>query len=163
MGTKKDDLRYEDAPEHAYKLLQKCIKEHFPEIGQVKVLILMDTKKRESQSMIVLARIIKTNELTRHLTIDESGSDLGYDYIVFFDKLLWNHTKDIDRNRLMRHELRHTDISVDDSKLKIRAHTIEDFHSEVELNKDDPRWRQRLGDMLFARYEAKDPQQKLPM
>ena len=113
--------------------------------------------------MIILARIVKTNDLTRHLTIDESGSDLGYDYIVFFDKLLWNHTEDIDRNRLMRHELRHTDISVDDSKFKIRSHTIEDFYSEVELNRDDPRWRQRLGDMLVARYEAKDPQQKLPM
>ena len=163
VKKKEKDLRYEDAPDHAKDLLKKCIKERFPNLGQANILFLMDTKKRESQGMITLGRILKTNDLTRHLTIDESGSDLGYDYIVFFDKLCWDNMKDVDRMRLMSHELSHTDVDVDTSKFKIRAHTIEDFYSEVERNQDDPQWRRRVGDMLVARYEAKDPQQPLPM
>ncbi len=95
-------------------------------------------------------------------TIDESGSDRGYDYIIFLDKLMWDNTKDVDRLRVISHELSHT--VVDEDKYKLRIHTIEDFFSEVERNKKDPRWRQRVGSMMVGKYEElKTKQIKLPL
>jgi len=65
---------------------------------------------------------------------------------------------DIDRSRVIRHELRHT--SVDDeakkNPYKVRTHTIEDFYSEVDLNADDPRWRARVATLLNVKYEAQN-------
>lgn len=71
---------------------------------------------------------------------------------------------DEDKTRLIRHELRHSDVDGESEKnpYKIRCHTIEDFFSEVKLNEDDPYWSRRVGESLMAAYEAqKDPQQKL--
>jgi len=161
--AKEIEIRFEDAPNHAYTLMKEAVKDHFPELVNASILILMDLKKRaaDSGNKIVLGRMSKTNDLTRHLTIDESGSESGYDYIMYLDKLMWDNIADPDRMRVIRHELRHTQV---DDKYGLRDHTIEDFHSEVNLNDDDPRWRERVGLVLEAKYEAlKSPQQKLPI
>jgi len=152
------ELRFETAPDHAYDLMKAIIRERFPELASAEVLILMDLKKRVAGESITLGRIVKTNDLTRHLTIDESGTDRGYDYIIFLDKLMWDNIDDTDRSRVIRHELRHT--SVDDeakkNPYKTRIHTIEDFYSEVDLNIDDPRWRERVATLLNVKYESQD-------
>jgi len=158
------DIRFEDAPEHAYDLMHLLIGSHFKELGDCKILILMDLKERKTGDTITLGRITKTNDLTRHLTIDESGSDTGYDYIMYLDKVMWNNIEDLDRVRIIRHELRHTHIEIESkSPYKLRPHSIEDFHSEVNLNEDDPRWRDRVGILVATKYESiKNSQQKLP-
>lgn len=156
------ETRFEEASEHAYVLIRKCIRDSFLELEDAKILVLMDTKERQLGGKITLGRILKTNDLTRHLTIDESGSDQGYDYIIFLDKLMWDNTEDVDRLRIISHELSHT--VVEDDKYRLRIHTIEDFFSEVKRNEKDPRWRERVGMMLVAKYEElKTKQIKLPL
>ena len=158
------DIRFEDAPDHAYDLMSGLIATHFKELGNCKILILMDLKERKTGDMITLGRMTKANDLTRHLTIDESGSETGYDYIMYLDKLMWKNIDDSDRIRVIRHELRHTHVDIDSKQpYKLRPHTIEDFHSEVKLNEDDPRWRERVGMFVASKYESlKSSQQKLP-
>ena len=163
------DLRFEEAPDRAYELMREIIKDeslHWPtELVNAKILILIDTKKRMSGEKIVLGRMSKTNDLTRHLTIDDSGEErpAGYDYIMYLDKILWKFTEDADRIRVLRHELKHTSIEDCATPYKLRGHTIEDFYSEVKLNEDDPFWRTRVATMVDSKYEElKNPQGKLP-
>ena len=149
------DIRFEEAPEDAYEVLTKMRRNHFPELVNANILILMDTKKRtaDSGNKIVMGRIEKTNDLTRHLTIDDAESERGFDYIMYLDKMMWSMIDRHDKDRTVRHELRHTMISEADMPYKLRAHTIEDFYSEVSLNEDDPRWRERVGIALSSRYD----------
>jgi hypothetical protein len=93
------DIRFEDASEHAYELMNGLIKVHFEELVNCKILILMDLKQRMNGDKIVLGRMTKTNDLTRHLTIEESASDTGYDYIMYLDKVMWDSLGDSDRIR----------------------------------------------------------------
>jgi predicted metallopeptidase len=164
------DIRFEDASEHAYELMNGLIKVHFEELVNCKILILMDLKQRMNGDKIVLGRMTKTNDLTRHLTIEESASDTGYDYIMYLDKVMWDSLGDSDRIRVIRHELRHTSLDLDaKNPYKLRPHTIEDFHSEIHLNEDDPRWRERVAILVESRYmnigsvNPEDSQQKLPI
>uniref|UniRef100_A0A6M3IZK0 Putative phage metallopeptidase domain-containing protein n=1 Tax=viral metagenome TaxID=1070528 RepID=A0A6M3IZK0_9ZZZZ len=157
------EIRFEEAPEQAYKLLKKIMKKYFTDMANANILILMDTKIRtaDSGNKIILGRFVKTNDLTRHLTIDESGTDRGFDYIMFLDKVMWDNIDDADRERIIRHELRHALVA---DKFQVQGHSIEDFYEEVELNQDDPRWRERVALVTQTKYDAlKNPQQKLPL
>ena len=104
---------------------------------------------------IVLGHIMKTNDLIRHLTKEDASSAEGYDYIITIDKKGWEALDDKDRVRLLRHELRHTyfDIDAEENPYKLIDHSISDFYEEVELNKDDPKWRQRAATMVADIYE----------
>lgn len=146
--------RYEDAPE-AETLLKKVRNDHFPELVNADILILFDLKKRGSKGMAVLARIMKANDLIRHLTTDEKSVAEGYDYIITIDKVFWDNTSDADRERVIRHELRHTyfDIDAEDNPYKLIDHDITDFYAEVEMNRNDPRWRERCASLTKDVYD----------
>jgi hypothetical protein len=60
-----------------------------------------------------------------------------------------------DRERILRHELRHTyfDIDTEDNPYRLVDHDITDFYAEIELNKDDPRWGQRCAALTADIYE----------
>ncbi|OQC47356.1 MAG: hypothetical protein BWX58_01579 [Deltaproteobacteria bacterium ADurb.Bin026] len=107
--------------------------------------------------MLVLARIMKTNDLLRHLTIDEAEAIEGYDYIIALDKTCWENIIRDDKVRILRHELRHAyfDIESEDNPYRLQNHSISDFYEEVEFNKDDPRWRERLAAVVEDIYEQK--------
>jgi len=139
------EIRYEDVGQQVQSVFESIRNQHFPELTNAKVKIVFDLKKRVSDGKIILGKIKRTNELEKFFTVEEAGSMDGYDYILFLDKKAWELGTPEDHVRLVRHELRHT--SVDDSNDKpyrLRGHTIEDFHEEVELNRDDPRWAERL-------------------
>ncbi len=146
--------RYEDAPE-AEPLLKKVRDKHFPELVNAKILVLFDLKKRGSGGMVTLARIMKANDLIRHLTTDNKGLVEGYDYIITIDKVFWDNTAEFDRERVIRHELRHTffDIEAADNPYKLLDHDITDFYAEVEMNRDDPRWRERCASLTKDIYD----------
>ncbi|MCX8023229.1 MAG: putative metallopeptidase [Syntrophorhabdaceae bacterium] len=148
-------LRYEEVDDEVVSLLRETKAKYFPELKNAKIKVLFDLKKRKSGGMMVLARIMKTNDLLRHLTIEDAGDIEGYDYIITIDKLCWNNIKRVDRERILRHELRHTlfDLESEDNPYKLRDHTITDFYEEIELNKDDPRWRERLSTLTADIYE----------
>ena len=148
-------LRYEEVTEKALDMLKDVKIRDFSELKNAKIKVLFDLKKRKSGGRIVLGRIMKTNDLIRHLTKDEVEAMEGYDYIITLDKMCWDNITDNDRIRILRHELRHTffDTESEDDPHKLLSHSISDFYEEVELNRDDPRWRDRIGSLAEGIYE----------
>lgn len=150
-------LRYEEVNEEVMSVLKEVKSEYFPELKNAKIKVLFDIKKRKAGGMVILARIMKTNDLLRHLTIDEADAMEGYDYIIALDKTCWESIIRDDKIRIVRHELRHAcfDIESEDNPYKLQDHSISDFYEEVEYNNDDPRWRERLATVVEDIYEQK--------
>jgi hypothetical protein len=155
-------IRYEEATDDVRSLLDKVIADHFNELRNARIVALFDAKKRMSGGQLVLSNIMKPNELLRHFTKTEASSEDGYDYIIILDKKGWDVLTDQDRLRLLRHELRHTfyDIDAEDNPYKLIDHTVSDFYEEIELNKEDPKWRQRATTMVGDIYEQEKEEAK---
>jgi hypothetical protein len=155
-------LRYEEVTDDVTRILKEVQTKHFPELKNAKIITLFDLKKRTSGGRVVLGRIMKTNDLLRHLTKDEAIAIDGVDYIVTLDKQGWDAIQEEDRIRVLRHELRHTyyDIESEDNPYRLLDHSITDFYEEVELNKDDPRWRERVATVVSDIYEQQKEDKK---
>ena len=140
--------RFEDVTQDEYLILNEIRARHFSELAGAEIKIVFDTKKRKSGGKIVLARIKKPSEVEKFLCTDP------VDYIIFLDQNAWALADSEDRVRLIRHELRHTDIDSDSSKpYKLRNHSVEDFYREIDLNHEKPRWAEELGLLTDMRYE----------
>jgi hypothetical protein len=149
-------MRFEETTSDVEEIMKERIKKYFPELISCKISTLFDKKKRLKGGNIVLASIQKPNEMLRYFTIDNAGTDEGYDYVMRIDKNAWSNIEKIDKERLIRHELRHTLVDFDsDNPYKLRDHSITDFYSEVKLNEDDARWVERVGSLTLAIYEDK--------
>ncbi|MGD0230641.1 MAG: putative metallopeptidase [Syntrophorhabdales bacterium] len=155
-------LRYEEVTEEVQRMLHEVEAKYFPELRNAKIITLFDVKKRTSGGRVVLGRIMKTNDLLRHLTKDEAVAVEGFDYIITLDKEAWGAITDADRIRVLRHELRHTyyDIESESNPYRLLDHSISDFYEEVELNKDDPRWRERVATVVEDIYEQQKEDRK---
>jgi Zn-dependent peptidase ImmA (M78 family) len=149
--------RYEDAGQDVKDLAKEIIAEFMPELRSVKINYLYDLKKRKSGGFYTLARCQKSNDLIKYLTIDESGDEEGYQYIIYLDKMIWNNIEKPDKIKLLRHELRHVWIDPDaKSPYKLCDHDVSDFYEEIELNVDDPRWSERLSGLVESLYEQEE-------
>lgn len=147
-------MRYEPVTEDVLEILKNVREKHFPELGGAEILCVFDTHKRKHGRKIVLADIKKASKFEKFLTIDDTGSQEGYNYIIRIDKKAWEIAGSEDRIRLIRHELRHTEVDNDAKEpWKLRAHTIEDFMSEIRLNEDNPKWARDLVGSVAAAYE----------
>lgn len=145
-------MRFENATEDVRDLMNELIKENFPELTNAKIKPIFDLKKRTSKGGIVLGRFQKVNDLDKLLTEDEVED--GFDYFLYVDKKAWEMAEDEDKVRLIRHELRHSDVDLDlDKPYGLRGHDIEDFEEEIRLNGDNMRWAQRLADITRVAYE----------
>ena len=151
-------IRFMDATQDVMDLAREIIAEHFPELRNIKIKYIFDLKKRMSGGMNVLARCQRSNDLLKFFTIDESGDEEGYAYIVYVDKLLWENIERADRTRLLRHEFRH--IHIDDESVKnpykLVDHDVSDFREEIALNTDDPRWDERLATLASDLYSQQE-------
>jgi hypothetical protein len=147
-------LRYEDVSETVTDMFRRVKSQHFPELKNAKIKVLFDLKKRKSGGQLVIGRIVKANDLIRHLTKNGNAEE-GYDFIVTLDKKCWDHITDEDRVKILRHELRHTsyDLESEDNPYKLVDHSILDFYEEVEMNQGDPRWRERVAVLAEDIYE----------
>jgi len=138
--------RFEPVTEDVTRLVETVQEEFFPELSNIKILVLFDTKKRKSGIKYVVGRMTKTNELTRYLSLDETEDGEGFDYIMYLDKYVFMELEGDDRVRIVRHEMRHIEIDTDaKNPFKLKGHDVEDFYEEVELNSDDLRWVERVG------------------
>jgi hypothetical protein len=155
-------IRYEEATDDVRSLLDKVIADFFGELRNARIVALFDSKKRVSGGQLILSNIMKPNELLRHFTKNEASSEDGYDYIIILDKKGWDVLTDADRVRLLRHELRHTfyDIEAEDNPYKLIDHSVSDFYEEIELNKEDPKWRQRVTMVVGDIYEQEKEEAK---
>lgn len=148
-------IRYEDTNPDVEKLLKEVINEWFPELRAARIKTLFDLKKRKSKGKLVLARIQKPNDIVKFFTIDESGAEEGYDYIMFIDKKCWNISDEDDRTRLLRHEMCHCLVDEESvsNPYKLQDHDFSDFVIEVERNKDVPNWCNILAERVDSAYE----------
>jgi hypothetical protein len=147
-------LRYEDVSETVMEMFRKVKSQYFTELKNAKIKVLFDLKKRKSGGKIVIGRIVKSNDLIRHLTKNGNAEE-GYDFIITLDKKCWDHISEEDRVKILRHELRHTsyDLESEDNPYKLVDHSILDFYEEVEMNQGDPRWRERVATLTEDIYE----------
>lgn len=148
-------IRYEETPEHVFKLFKEIQTTYFPELRNAKISILYDLKKSSKGGKVQFGCIKRPNDLIRHFSKDEAIAIEGYDYIIILDKVCFENVSERDRERILRHELRHTyfDIDTEDNPYRLMDHDITDFYAEIELNKDDPRWGQRCAALTADIYE----------
>lgn len=153
--------RFEDVSIDVVNFFNDVRRKYFPQLVNAKFKLVFDLKKRTSGGKLVLARIQKTNDLLRHLTRDEAQDDSGYDYIVYIDKVYWENTPEIDRERGMRHEMRHCEVDIENEQpYQLKEHDIEDFDDEIKLNQDDTKWRERVAMLIEDIYAQKKEMEK---
>jgi hypothetical protein len=147
-------LRYEDVTDTVMEMFRRVKSQYFPELKNAKIKVLFDLKKRKSGGQVVIGRIVKANDLIRHLTKNGNAEE-GYDFIITLDKKCWDHITDEDRVKILRHEMRHTsyELESEDNPYKLVDHSILDFYEEVEMNQSDPRWRERVAILTEDIYE----------
>ena len=150
-------MRYEDVPKRVYDVLDFVREGWFPDLRGAKILLVFDNQQARNKGKVVLASIRKASDLQKYLTVEgKSKSITGYDYILTLDKVAWRRAGKENRIRIIRHELRHTEIRMSSTNpWGLRGHSIEDFYSEIKLNKHDPRWAQKLVGITEAVYSAK--------
>ena len=138
------DNRFEDVTNVEQNLLDEVIKEGFPSLINARFLFFFDNKKRKSKGKYVIGRIKKLNEEQRAMTIDNNG--IEYNYAIFLDKYVWQNLDDKDKTRMIRRLLCHCELDLEaNDPYKIQDPEISDWYSEIEYNKDDPRWMERVG------------------
>ena len=136
----------------------KCMKKSDLNISLIWLMrrfyFLINKKKMISKGNIILAKMVKPNELVKFLSKNEAPED-GYDYIILLDDKFISHCEDTDIKRVLRHELRHTFFDSDSltNPYKLVDHDFSDFYDEVELNKDDPTWAKRVSQTVSLMYD----------
>jgi len=145
------EIRYEEADESVVESFLNVVEKHFPFYQNFKFKLIFDLKRRISQGKLVLASIELPGPKLRFFSRDKIATD-GYDFILIIDKKAWELSNRENRERILRHELRHIEIP-EQGNIKIVGHEIEDFYAEIELNKDDPEWRRKLAVLVNDIYE----------
>lgn len=150
-------MRYEDVTERVYDVLDFVRNGWFPDLKGAKILLVFDKQQARNKGKVVLASIRKASDLQKYLTVEgKSRAITGYDYIITLDKVAWRRAGKENRIRIIRHELRHTQIRMSQtSPWGLRGHSLEDFYSEIKLNKHNPRWAQELVAITENIYAAK--------
>lgn len=148
--------RYVETPSSVLEIVKQVREEHFPQLENCNIKVLMDSKKKMSGGKIVFAYVKKANQVEKFLTADEIVNN-GVDIFMFIDSNIFYNISEGDKVRLIRHELRHIfyDPESTESPYKIIDHDVTDFRVEIELNQDEPMWGERVSEIAAAVY-AKD-------
>ena len=162
------DLKYEDVTENINKLFEKVKNEYFGDMdGATFKLVYRTNRKGKKNCSLVFAEICSTSDLMKFLTADLVDSEEGLNYVIIIDKNVFEKLEEPDQIRILRHELRHCAIDVNDKtgeiSYLIRKHTIEDFYEDVEIeSKDDgdSRWKERIYTIGESIYEELDQEKK---
>lgn len=135
--------RYEEVDWKVEQLVENIARAKFPELDGAHFKVIFDLKKKVSAGRIVVARIKKMNDELKFLATTEEGFE--YDYMIFIDKQVWDVLEGRDRERVIFHELCHTQVDTGkESPYGIKDHEIQGFHAETDYNADDPRWAERV-------------------
>ncbi|CAN2040145.1 putative phage metallopeptidase domain-containing protein [Candidatus Magnetomoraceae bacterium gMMP-15] len=149
--------RFINIDEGTQAVVKEVIQGDFSHLVQAKIKVLFDTRKRKSIGKYVLGKLQKTNDLLRHLTSVETGDAEGYDYLLYLDERVFESIDRIDKIRLIRHLLQYADIDYEaDIPYKIRKEEVVTWYDELEFNKEDPRWYERLETIAESLYNSED-------
>jgi len=144
-------MRYEDADTSLTQVFNQVIAERFNTLQYLNFKLVYDTKKRMKGGQIVLASTEVASPKVKFFTASDQVED-GYDCIMFIDRKAWELSSDLDKVRIMSHELRHVYLD-EKGNPKILNHEISDFYAEIALNVDDQEWARRLSTLVFDVYE----------
>jgi len=145
-------MRFEQVSQDVLDLFGEVRSKYFEDLDDVNFKLVFDSKKRIKNGKYVFAQIKKVDDLTGFLVEDEIN------YVIMIDKNVWGVIEKEDKIRIVRHELNHVfiDNHTDKNPFKIKCHDFEDFAIEVERNKDDPRWLERLVAVAESIYNQED-------
>ena len=143
--------RFVDVDDSVVEVLLDTLEERFPNLAQLKIKLVFDTKRRIKLGKIVLASTEIASEKIKFFSRDKVAVD-GYDVVIIFDRKAWELASDKDRKRIMSHELRHIFIT-EKGKVKLLSHDVSDFIAEQKLNADDPDWGIKLAQLTDSIYE----------
>lgn len=152
-------MKYDHVPDHVLALYEKLRAQYFPELANAKILFLFNNKKMMRKGSLALGRIMRPSQLVKFLSRNDAPED-GYDYVMLLDGKLVAHCEDADLERVLRHELRHAFFDADSiaNPYKLVDHDFGDFYAEVELNKNDPTWAQRVATTVSLMYDQEKDQ-----
>ena len=137
--------RYSNVDKDTTKLINSIINESFKHLLQARIKMIFDARKRKSSGKYVIGKIQKTNEFTRFLTSVETGDPAGFDYFLYLDEKVFEAIDTIDKIRVVRHLLQYEDIDYEsDTPFKLRKEEVLTWYDEMEFNKEDPKWQDRL-------------------
>ena len=138
-------LRYEEADKDAVRLMEEVRAKHFPGMERARIKLLYDLRRRKAVNGLVLGAIRKPNDLVRFFSRKDASAVQDYDYVITVDKVAWMAASELERIRLIRHELRHTDYDIEaKDPFRLIKHDVNDFRAEIKLNEDDPEWANRV-------------------
>lgn len=143
--------RFIDIDESVVEVFLNVLEERFPSLGQLKIKLIFDLKRKVKQGEICLASVELTNEKVKFFSKDNIAVE-GYDVVLIIDKKAWEVSNEVDRKRIISHELRHIFIK-EDGKIKLIPHDVSDFRIEQKLNNDDPDWAFKLSTLVNDIYE----------
>lgn len=150
--------RFTEANEELVEVFLSVMETRFPNISQLKIKLIFDTKRRIKDGEIILASVELANDKIKFFSKDEVAID-GYDVVVIFDMKAWELSDKKNRDRIMSHELRH--IFIDESgKVKLLPHDVSDFRMEIKANQDDPDWKYKLTALVNDIYEQEKEMSK---
>ena len=137
--------RFTDVDPDTKKMINEVISKDFSHLAQAKIKMIFDQKKRKSGGRYQLGKMQKTNDLIRYLTAREVGEAEGFDYLMYIDENVFEVLDQSDKIRLVRHLLQYADIDYEaELPFKIRKEEVITWYDELEFNKDDPKWFERL-------------------
>ena len=143
--------RFVDITDDVIEVFLNVMEDRFPNLIQLKIKFVFDTKRRVKQGEMVLASTELASEKIKYFSKDNIAVE-GYDVVIILDMKAWELASDKDKARIMSHELRHVFIDEND-KLKLLPHDISDFRAEQKLNVDDPDWGFKLSTLVNDIYE----------
>jgi hypothetical protein len=144
-------IRFTDVDDSVVEVFLAVLEERFPNLAQLKIKLIFDTKRRVKDGEIVLASAELASEKIKFFSKDDVAID-GYDVVIIFDQKAWELSNSVDRKRVVSHELRHIFIDEQD-KIKLTPHDVSDFRMEQKINADDPDWKFKLATLVNDVYE----------
>lgn len=151
-------LRYETVPSDVEEFVNYVVRNTFPQLNTANFEMAFDLKKKKSGGRHQLAKLEKPNEVMRFVSSDETKPE-GIDYILILDKNVWIELSEDDRKRLIRHTLQHADVDFEkEMPYGTRKPEVATFYAEIEYNKDDPQWMERLENIAESVYDREREQ-----
>ena len=142
--------QFRKADSSVYATFLDMIENVFPELTGYSFGLLYREKMKKSKGGLIMAEICQPTKLLSYFAKNDAGNP--FDFLIIVDEMAWCCAKECDRIRLMRHELRHVDLS-DKGVARLVGHDYQDFYAEVEINVDDPKWGQKLVEVILAGYD----------
>jgi hypothetical protein len=142
--------QFRQADPSVYETFLELINKTFPELSNFSFGLLFRESIKKSRGRVILAEIALPGKLLSYYAKNADGNP--FDFLLIVDEMIWACARPEDHIRIIRHELSHVIIS-EKGVPRLIDHDFADFHSEVELNADDPMWAAKLCEIALAGYK----------